>query len=75
MLLPIQVTNDLADELDQTVIITLSVPVNAVFATGGSQHTFTILDNDVAIVGFAAAASSGPESADATLARNTGAFS
>ena len=39
------ITNDTLDEVDETVILTLSTPTNAVVGTA-PRTTFTILDND-----------------------------
>ncbi|MCK0148376.1 hypothetical protein MWU78_22245, partial [Arenibacter sp. F26102] len=56
------IVDDLIDELDETVIVTLSTPVNATLGTN-TVHTYTILDNDAApTVAFNATASSGLES-------------
>ncbi len=57
------IINDLIDEANETVIVTLSSPGNA---TLGSDrvHTYTITDNDNApVVDFNATSSSGAESA------------
>ncbi|MHA7108989.1 Calx-beta domain-containing protein [Sunxiuqinia elliptica] len=56
------IINDLLDENDETVIVTLSNPVNATLGTN-TVHTYTILDDDVApTIEFIATSSSGAES-------------
>jgi len=55
------VTNDAIDELDETVIITLSSPVDATLGAT-SAHTYTIQDNDNPTIAFTSASSSGLES-------------
>ena len=56
------IIDDSADEADETVIITLSNPVNATLGND-IVHTFTINDNDNApIVDFNTTSSSGAES-------------
>ncbi|MCK0145959.1 hypothetical protein MWU78_09910, partial [Arenibacter sp. F26102] len=39
------IVDDLIDELDETVVVTLSSPTNATLGTN-TVHTYTILDND-----------------------------
>jgi VCBS repeat-containing protein len=57
----LSINNDSLDEDDETVIITLSSPVNATLGTN-TTHTRTITDNDnPPTVAFTAAASSGTE--------------
>ena len=57
------INNDNLDEDDETVIVDLSAPVNAVLGSPFSQ-TYTIQDNDAApTVQFALASSTGAESA------------
>ncbi|MBI4994773.1 hypothetical protein HZC21_03985 [Candidatus Peregrinibacteria bacterium] len=54
------VVNDTIDELNETVIITLSSPVNATL--GATQvHTYTIQDNDDPTIQFSTASASGGE--------------
>ncbi len=56
------IIDDQLDEPDETVIITLSNPVNAILGSD-ITHTFTINDNDsTAIVNFSTATSNGSES-------------
>ena len=56
------IIDDSADEADETVIITLSNPVNATLGND-IVHTFTINDNDNApIVDFNTTSSNGAES-------------
>ncbi|MCK4465768.1 MAG: HYR domain-containing protein, partial [Bacteroidales bacterium] len=58
----ISINNDILDEADETIIITLSGPVNANLGDT-TQFTYTILDDDVApSVQFSSATSSGAES-------------
>lgn len=59
--IPLIVIDDGLDELDETVIVTLSNPVNATLGTT-TAHTYTITDNDQPTVQFAATASNGAES-------------
>ena len=54
--------DDLLDETDETVIVTLSNPVNATLGTN-TVHTYTITDNDATpSIAFSSTASSGLES-------------
>ena len=56
------VINDVLDEADETVIVTLSNPSNATLGSN-SVHTYTISDNDnPPVIDFAATSSSGAES-------------
>ncbi|MCK0148187.1 gliding motility-associated C-terminal domain-containing protein, partial [Arenibacter sp. F26102] len=56
------IVDDLIDELDETVVVTLSSPTNATLGTN-TVHTYTILDNDNApTVAFNGTTSSGLES-------------
>ena len=56
------IVNDLLDEVDETVIVTLSSPNNATLGSD-SVHTYTITDNDNApTVDFNTTSSSGAES-------------
>ncbi|RZT93407.1 putative secreted protein (Por secretion system target) [Ancylomarina subtilis] len=56
------IINDLLDENNETVIVTLSNPVNATLGTN-TVHTYTILNDDVApTIEFIATSSSGAES-------------
>ena len=56
------IVNDLLDELDETVIVTLSSPSNATLGTT-TVHTYTITDDDAApTVAFTSSSSSGLES-------------
>jgi hypothetical protein len=58
----ITVVDDLIDENDETVVVTMGVPTNAT-AGATDVHTATITDNDgVPEVNWTAAAQSGPES-------------
>jgi uncharacterized repeat protein (TIGR01451 family) len=60
--IPFTVADDALDEVDETIVVTLSGPT---FATLGATttHTYTILDNDATpTVQFAAATGSGSES-------------
>ncbi|MEK7540232.1 MAG: Calx-beta domain-containing protein [Patescibacteria group bacterium] len=54
------VVDDAVDEVDETVIVTLSSPTNAVLGTN-TTHTYTIQDNDVPTVQFSAPAANGVE--------------
>lgn len=54
------VVNDTTDELDETVIITLSGPVNATLGAT-SVHTYTIQDNDNPTIQFSSASANGGE--------------
>ena len=45
--IPITIINDNIDETDETIIITLSNPTNAILGTN-TTHTYTIIDNDTA---------------------------
>ncbi len=61
------VTDDTLDELDETVIINLTNPTNAVLGAT-TQHTYTINDNDAPpSVTFAVATSAASESAATAL--------
>ncbi len=56
------VVDDLLDENNETVIVTLSSPTNGILGTN-PVHTYTIQDNDASpSIGFASASSSGSES-------------
>ncbi|MBI5412757.1 hypothetical protein HZA42_00215 [Candidatus Peregrinibacteria bacterium] len=55
------VVNDTIDELDETVILTLSGPMDATLGAT-AVYTYTIQDNDNPTVQFPTASSSGPES-------------
>lgn len=60
--IPVAILQDTLDEVDETVIITLSGPTHAVLATP-TTHTLTILDDDAApTVQFSASTGSGAES-------------
>ncbi|MBI4640024.1 MAG: hypothetical protein HY731_04985 [Candidatus Tectomicrobia bacterium] len=52
----LNVVNDEIDEEDETIIITLSNPVNASLGVDPS-HTYTIIDNDTSAVSFKTASS------------------
>lgn len=69
-IIPLTITNDSAQESDETVAVTLTVAANA---TLGAQkiHTYTIKDDDQSGVGFEAAAGSGAESATSVNFRVT----
>lgn len=54
------VVNDTTDELDETVIITLSSPINATLSTTPT-HTYTIQDNDNPTIQFSSASANGGE--------------
>jgi hypothetical protein len=56
--IPLTVVNDTIDELDETVIITLSSPVDATLGAT-AVHTYTIQDDDNPVVQFSMAAASG----------------
>lgn len=60
------VVNDTTDELDETVIITLSSPVNATLSATPT-HTYTIQDNDNPTVQFSSASASALENATPVL--------
>jgi hypothetical protein len=53
------VINDTTDELDETVIVTLSSPTDATLAT--SVYTYTIQDNDNPVAQFSSATANGGE--------------
>ena len=56
------IVNDSLDELDETVIVTLSSPTNATLGSD-SVHTYTIIDNDnPPVVDFNTTSSNGAES-------------
>ena len=56
------IVDDTLDEVDETVIVTLSSPTNAALGSDDA-HTYTITDNDSApVVDFNLTASSGAES-------------
>ena len=56
------IIDDPFDEPDETIIITLSNPVNATLGNDNA-HTFTIIDNDTTpIINFSAPTSNGDES-------------
>ncbi|WP_420387538.1 Calx-beta domain-containing protein [Roseivirga sp.] len=56
-----EIVDDLLDEFDETVIITISNPVNAILGEN-TVFTYTIIDNDdEPVVGFASSAGSGGE--------------
>jgi fibronectin type 3 domain-containing protein len=57
----ITIINDTLDEVDETVQVTLSAPVNATLGTN-TVHTYTITDNDGPTVAFSVTSSSGLES-------------
>lgn len=54
------VVNDTTDELDETVIVTLSGPVDASLSAA-SVHTYTIQDNDNPTIHFTSATGNGGE--------------
>lgn len=54
------IVNDTTDEIDETVIITLSGPVNATLGTI-SAHTYVIQDNDNPTIQFSTATANGLE--------------
>jgi hypothetical protein len=59
---PITVVNDTMDEDDETIVVTLSSPVNATLGTN-TTHTYTITDDDnPPTVQFSSTGSSGAES-------------
>ena len=61
--IPLTVNDDLLDEGPETVIVTLSAPVNAVPGSF-SEHTYTINDNDnTPEIAFTSTSSNGDESA------------
>ena len=56
------IADDSLDEDNETIILTLSSPGNAILGSN-SVHTYTIFDNDDApVVDFNATSSNGPES-------------
>lgn len=55
------VVNDTLDEIDETVIVTLSSPVDATLGTT-TVYTYTIQDNDNPTVQFSSASGNGAES-------------
>ena len=57
---PLTVVDDAAVESDETVIVTLSGPVNATLGAN-TAYTYTIQDNEVPAVQFQATSSSGGE--------------
>ncbi len=60
--IPVTIVDDALDEDDETIVVTLSNPTNAVLGAI-TTHTYTITDNDLEpTVQFAAAASQGDES-------------
>ncbi|MDL5054125.1 Calx-beta domain-containing protein [Oscillatoria laete-virens NRMC-F 0139] len=61
----VTIANDTLPETDETVVVTLSNPMNATL--GASQHIYTIKDNDLPVVRFSAASSSVQESTGATM--------
>ena len=61
MNISIVVVNDLLNEANETIAVTLSSPINATLGAN-TAHTYTINDNDAApTVAFNAASSSGDE--------------
>ena len=63
----VTVVNDTTYELGETIIVTLSNPSGA-FLKAPINHTYTINNNDsMPVVGFASAASSGPENSTPAL--------
>lgn len=54
------ITNDTTDELDETIIITLSSPVDVALGTN-TTHTYTIQDNDNPTVQFSGTTGDGGE--------------
>lgn len=56
------VADDATDEIDETVIITLSSPVDATLGAT-SVHTYTIQDNDTPTIQFSSASANGLENA------------
>ena len=74
--IPVTVVNDTLNENDETIVVTLSSPVNAVLGTN-TTHTFAIQDNDPApTVQFTLTSSNGSESvASVNLAANLSAAS
>jgi hypothetical protein len=59
--IPVTIVNDSLDEADETIVVTLSGPVNATLGAK-SVHTYTIQDNDAApVVQFTTTSSSGGE--------------
>ncbi|MEK7544609.1 MAG: Calx-beta domain-containing protein [Patescibacteria group bacterium] len=55
------IVNDTLDEIDETVILTLSAPIDATLGAT-AVHTYTIQDNDNPTVQFSSATGSGLES-------------
>ena len=63
MNISIVVVNDLLNEANETIVVTLSSPINATLGAN-TAHTYTINDNDATpTVAFDAASSNGAESA------------
>jgi hypothetical protein len=63
--IPVTINNDSLDELDETIIVTLSSPTNATLGTTTS-HTYTVNDDDpTPTVAFSAASSNGSEATTA----------
>jgi len=58
--IPITIINDNLAEPDETIVITLSNPVNATLGAN-TVHTFTILANDTPSIQFSSLSSSGAE--------------
>ena len=62
--IPVAITNDTADEDDETVILTLTAADGAGYTLGSTTvHTLTIQDDDIPAATFAAARSTPAESA------------
>ena len=56
----IVVVNDLLNEANETIVVTLSSPINATLGAN-TAHTYTINDNDPITVAFNTTSSSGDE--------------
>ncbi|MEM9337333.1 MAG: Calx-beta domain-containing protein, partial [Bacteroidota bacterium] len=55
------IIDDVLDETDETIIVTLSSPVSATLGVN-TTHTYTIKDNDVVTIAFNSSSSEGEES-------------
>ncbi len=58
----IPISQDALDEVDETIIVTLTNPINSNLATSMNEYTYTILDDDdPPTISFASALTSGSE--------------
>ncbi|MBA5249967.1 MAG: hypothetical protein FE834_10665, partial [Gammaproteobacteria bacterium] len=56
------IVDDLIDELDKTIIVTLSTTSNGILDGDKNKHTYTITDDDISTISFVTDKSEGSES-------------